>query len=158
MDMMQFAIDMELEGQSYYAGQVALHPDDGLAPVFELLAREEAAHAAILKKRLNGQPYQFDASTRPDLKSVFSGLAAFQSDIKKTPSAVDAYRMALGKEQQSIDLYIKLAGDSEDCKPLFDFLVEQEREHYQLLEKIVRIVSRPESWVESAEFGLREEY
>lgn len=158
MDMLQFAIDMELDGQNYYAGQAALHPDDGLASVFELLASEEAAHAAILKKLQNGQAYQFGAPTRPDLKSVFSGLAAFQSDTKKTPSAVDAYRMALGKEQQSIDLYEKLAGDGEDCKPLFNFLVEQEREHCQLLEKIVKIVSRPESWVESAEFGLREEY
>lgn len=158
MDFLQFAIDMELDGQKYYAGQAALHLEDGLMPVFELLSREEAAHAAVLKNLRAGQPYQLTAQERPDLKSVFSGLAAFLSDAKKTPSAADAYRMALEKERQSIDLYEKLAGESGDCEPLFNFLVEQEKEHYQLLEKIVKIVSRPENWVESAEFGLREEY
>lgn len=158
MDILQFAIDMERDGQKYYADQATLHLEDGLMAVFELLAHEEAAHAALLRSRRAGQPYQLNVPARADLKSVFHDLTAFRSNIKQNPSATDVYRMALEKEQQSIDLYEKLAGEGGDGKPLFVFLVEQEKEHYLLLDKIVKIVSRPETWVESTEFGIREEY
>ena len=43
-------------------------------------------------------------------------------------------------------------------KMLFHFLIQQETRHVNLLEELVKQVKRPEEWVESAEFGTREEY
>ena len=49
------------------------------------------------------------------------------------------------------------ATDEQD-KEVFEFLIKEEETHYSILEDIVSHVSRPIEWVESAEFGLREEY
>ena len=68
--------------------------------------------------------------------------------------------MALEKEKESIELYEKMLEDAVDEKEkmLFKFLIKEEKEHYKLLNDLVLLVSRPEEWVESAEFGLREDY
>lgn len=157
MDALDFAITMELDGQKYYEEQAALHPGDGLKAVFEILAGDERGHAALLKGRRDGLAVSPVEPERPGLKNVFNGMAAFKSDIKYVPGQVDAYRMAMEKEQQSISLYRKLLLESGD-KELFEFLIRQEEEHFEILEEIVKVVSRPDSWVESSEFGLREEY
>jgi hypothetical protein len=49
------------------------------------------------------------------------------------------------------------AKDEKD-KVLYEFLVLQETKHHLLFDELVKIVSRPEEWVEDAEFGVREEY
>ena len=51
----------------------------------------------------------------------------------------------------------KSATQAEDKKLLL-FLVKQEQSHYDLFENLETLLERPTSWVESAEFGNREEY
>jgi rubrerythrin len=78
-------------------------------------------------------------------------------DVKSDPGQLDVYRLAMEKEKQSVDLYKKLLSESEGDKALFKFLIAQEEAHYKIMELIVKLVSRPNEWVESAEFGIREE-
>ena len=68
--------------------------------------------------------------------------------------------MALENEKASITLYQKYLSEATDdeSKSLFEYLLKQEEGHYALIDQLVSIVSRPEEWVESAEFGLREDY
>jgi rubrerythrin len=158
MDMLEFAINMELEGQKYYEGQADIHSGDGLKVVFDMLAVEEAGHAALLESTQQGDLFQRVEPERSGLKGVFNDIAAYQIDIKSNPEQVDVYRIALEKEQQSIALYKKILSENSGDSELFEFLVKQEEEHYEILEEIVKLVSRPKAWVESAEFGIREEY
>jgi rubrerythrin len=37
-------------------------------------------------------------------------------------------------------------------------IIEEERRHYDLIDDIIVMVERPESWVEDAEFGVRDDY
>ena len=75
------------------------------------------------------------------------------------PSQLDAYRMALEKKRKYRIVW-KMLEDAVIRKEemLFKFLIKEEKEHYRLLNDLVLLVSRPEEWVESAEFGLREDY
>jgi rubrerythrin len=41
---------------------------------------------------------------------------------------------------------------------IFEYLISQEKEHLTLFEELVTLLTRPEEWVESAEFGIREDY
>jgi rubrerythrin len=158
MDMLEFAIKMEQDGEKYYETQAALHQADGLKVVFTMLAGEERKHAGILRNKQNGAPYTLDKPERPDLKSVFSGLASLQGDLKPAPDQLDAYRMALDMEQRSIDLYMKMLAEPGSDRKLCEFLIKQEQGHYAIIEELVKLVSRPAEWVEAAEFGIREEY
>ena len=157
MDMLEFAINMELDGQKYYEGQADLCSLGGLKAVFEMLSGEEKAHAELLRNKRRGLPLNLAEPVRQDLKNVFDGISAFKSDIKEKPDPIDAYRMAQEKERQSIDLYKKLSSEGGNAE-LFEFLTRQEEKHFEILQDLVKLVDRPNSWVESPEFGLREEY
>jgi rubrerythrin len=43
-------------------------------------------------------------------------------------------------------------------KEIFQRLADEEKKHYFLLENIIEFVSRPETWLENAEFYHLEEY
>ncbi|HOV69962.1 MAG TPA: hypothetical protein PLZ84_06515 [Clostridia bacterium] len=65
--------------------------------------------------------------------------------------------MAYEKEKQSIELYRDLLNQFPENKDLFEFLIAQEEDHLKTLGLILEFV-RPGQWVESAEFGVREDY
>ena len=68
--------------------------------------------------------------------------------------------MALEKEQESLKFYQDLyaVASEEQSKTVFQYLINQEDKHCVILEELVKLVSRPDEWVESAEFGKREDY
>ncbi len=158
MDILKFAIEMEKEGEQYYKEQAQHNRDNGLYTVFMNLAKDECHHAQIIENKIKGIAYQPEPTISNQTKNVFDGLDDFDVEIKEIPQQLDAYRMALQKEQESIDLYKKLLKEATEDKSLFEFLIKQEEEHFRILDEIVKLVSRPNEWVEDAEFGKREEY
>lgn len=91
---------------------------------------------------------------------MFQNLDDFKSDIATLPSQLDSYRFALDKEEESYEFYKNAADQATDdsLKKIFQYLIKQERIHCNVLEEIIKLLTRPEEWVESAEFGIREEY
>ena len=51
MDMLDYAINMELEGKEYYEKQAELNKGNMLYVVFTFLANQERIHADILMRR-----------------------------------------------------------------------------------------------------------
>ena len=160
MNPLLSAIQMELDGEKYYTGQAVLHNGDSLHTVFLMLANDEKAHASLLQSRLNGGVYDINDSQPEGLQSLFKDLKDFKMDIKKFPDQLDVYREAQAQEKESILLYKDLLSKSsaESDTELFAFLVKQEENHFAVLEELVILLSRPNEWVESAEFGVRQEY
>lgn len=159
MNTIDFAINMELEGQKYYLEQAELNKDNELHTVFLMLADSEEGHAELLRKYKNKEALSHTEDfVQPGLKSVFHGLEDFyQGDGAKQ---LDAYRIACEQEEKSIKLYRELEEqvEEEPAKELFRYLIRQEEDHLILFEELVKMVTRPEEWVEAAEFGIREEY
>jgi len=161
MDVLQFALDMELEGERYYRRQSEKYATTPLETVFDVLAKDEAKHAGILRSKIEGEAFERKANERrADSKSLFSGLQDYKPSVEEIPDQAELYHAALEMEQRSIDLYADLRSKADDIqlRPLFDFLVQEETRHHQILEDVFRFVNRPNEWVEAAEFGLREEY
>ena len=126
-----------------------------------MLADDEKAHARILTDKLaTGKCQLIDSDTLAQAKNIFSGLGDLHSDVKAYLSQLDFYRLALEKEQQSIDLYSRYSDLAKAPleKELFDFLVKQEKHHYEVLDELVTLLAHAEEWVENAEFGRRKEY
>ena len=161
MNGLQFAILLEYEGRDYYLKQAELSKDEGLKVVFRALADEEVNHAKILESKLKGLPYELkDSTALTGAQKIFKLGKAFKVETTDVPAQLDAYREALKNEQKSIDLYTKKynkATDSEE-KKVFDYLIKQEKEHYDLFDGLIELVNRANEWVEDAEFGKREEY
>lgn len=157
MDILVYAMKMELDGEEYYRQQAELNRGNGLYNVLIELANDERDHAQILEDKSRGLSYRSKISVKSSVKNVFDKLKDSKGDTKYSGQA-DVYREALDKEKQSMELYKKLSSESESDKDLFGFLIAQEEEHYHVLEEIIKIIERPNEWVESAEFGRREEY
>lgn len=158
MDILEFAINMEMDGENYYNKLADASQQHSLKTVFFMLAEDEKNHARILRNNTKGIPFVLNNTSVSPNSSVFSGMDDFKIEIQKTPDQVNLYRLALEKEKQSIDLYQKLLSEATDNREVFEYLVKQEEEHYKIVEEIMKMVGRPNSWVESSEFGIREEY
>ncbi|MEX1376325.1 MAG: ferritin family protein [Eubacteriales bacterium] len=161
MDVLKYAIQMEKDGEAYYTKQAEINKGNPLHTVCMLLAKEEKGHAEILESKMNSLPYKLSESEAYEkAKNIFSDAKTFTSEIKETPDQLEFYRFALENEQKSIDLYMDFLADAEDEKDkvLFEFLVAQETEHYEIIDDLVRMLTNAEQWVEDAEFGVREEY
>lgn len=61
---------------------------------------------------------------------------------------------------KSIHLYTNLLLEAEDSKDreLFEFLIKEEKKHYELLDGLSEMLRNSEEWIENAEFGIRKEY
>lgn len=160
MNVLEFAINMELEGEKYYKKQAEKNNDNGLKNIFLILAKDENDHAKILQNKSNNLPYELNNNeTLSAVKNLFEGIKDFKNEIKQTPEQLDLYRAALEKENESIQLYEKLLSEANDdkSKDLFKFLINQEKDHYTTLDELVSQLNKCNDWVESAEFGLRPE-
>lgn len=161
MDAFQFAIDMELDGERYYRTQAANNAGNPLGAVFLILAQDEARHAQLLKDRRDGAAQAPLSHGVPlEVRNVFVGAGDYEAHVKELPDQPELYLAAQAVEQQSIDLYRDLQAKAADkeTEALFAFLVGEETEHLRILTEFYHHVNRPREWVESAEFGVREEY
>lgn len=159
MNTIDFAINMELEGQKYYLDLAELNKDNELHKVFLLLADSEKQHAELLKKYKKNEALSLeDQFVQPEFKSVFKELKQFRKE--HSAKQLDAYRMACEQEEKSINLYKDMKSKAINVleAEMYDYLIRQEEEHLILFEELVKMVTRPEEWVESAEFGIREDY
>ena len=95
-----------------------------------------------------------------DARNIFVQIKesgeSFDFDIKQT----ELYRKAQDIEKESRDFYTEKADEvtEEYQKELFLKLADEERKHYFLLDNIIEFISRPEYWLENAEFFHSEEY
>lgn len=161
MTILEMALSLEHDLETYYKKQAALFKDNSLNVIFTLLANEEANHAKLLHSKVNNLTYSLEKSTIiAESQELFKNLGDFKSNIADIPSQLESYREALKMEEKSYDFYKKLATEASDdsSKEIFEYLLGQEDNHRICLEELIKLLTRPEEWVESAEFGVREDY
>lgn len=159
MNSIELAINLEMDGKRFYLEQAENTNDRGLKSIFHTLAEEESIHARILKNKAETLPYEL-VDTYAEIKNLFMEIGAYKDLIKVTPDAMDAYTAALENERKSIALYTEMLQETsnEKDREIIEFIIEQEKDHYKVMEQLVELVTRPKEWVESAEFGIRKEY
>jgi len=161
MNNWKFAIDMELDGEKYYREQANINKDNSLNVVCLMLAEDEKKHAEILTDKMNEKSFPLiDSDTLSNSKNIFDGIKDIKIEGKEIASQLDFYRIATEKETQSINLYKEYLSKATESveKELFEYLIQQEEHHYEVLDNIASLLLKPEEWVENAEFGVRKEY
>lgn len=161
MEILQFAITMEQDGEKYYRQQAARNANNALRIVFDALAADEARHAKMLQSKADGVSFELEApNDLSEQMNLFKAAGDFRSTVEALPDQLEPYQAALTKEQQSITLYKDLLAKATDdlSRDLFALLLEEENNHHALLEELYHHLNRPNEWVESAEFGVREDY
>lgn len=160
MNIFEYAMQMEKDGEEYYRQMAGKTANKGLQAILTMLADEEVKHYKTIEKMQTKEPHMEDTIILTDARNIFVQIKesgeSFDFDIQRT----ELYRKALDIEKNSRDFYTEKGNEvtEEYQRELFLKLADEERKHYFLLENIIEFVSKPEYRLENAEFSNLEEY
>jgi rubrerythrin len=145
MNKLVFAIQMEVDGEIFYLKQSVKNQDNPLHRVFEILARAERLHTDLLRSLASEDDIAlYDDPASATIVNQFANLGDFTADAEKLPRQLDIYHEAMAIEIKSIDIYQGLLAESTKAREinLMIFLIQQERDHLAMLERLAALVMR----------------
>jgi len=161
MDIFEYAMQMEKDGENFYREVAQQSPNRGIKTILTMLADEEVRHYNAIEKMKSAEPVQLaEGSVLTDAKNVFAQLKESGEKFTSETNQIGLYEKALDIEKKSQDFYTEKAGEVSDpnAKELFLRLAQEEQKHYVLVENIIDFLSRPDTWLENAEFCHLDEY
>jgi rubrerythrin len=161
MDIFDFAIEKEQLSEQFYRELAERAPHKGLISIFTMLADEEHTHLQVVAKMKEGASATVtETILLTNAKTIFAKMRQSKEKFKFGDSQIDLYKKARDIEKDSRSFYRQKAQESENPahKAIFNTLAEEENKHYFLLDNIIEFVSRPQIWLENAEFHHLEKY
>ena len=154
------AIALEERAETNYRGAAETTSDPNAAKILALLADEEARHADVLRT-MNAGSLQADSSLIGAAKDWIGGnIEGGVGSISTDAALLEVLRQAVEIERATETFYREQGALSEEkeIRTLFNRLAAIEKGHFLFVGSLVEYYDRPNEWVESAEFGLRDEY
>jgi rubrerythrin len=165
MDIYDFALQMEKDGEKYYRELMKASTSTGLKKIFALLADEEIMHYTFIDKlrRKNDFLQLADTPILKNVKNIFIEMKNSKQDWRiETTKETVAYSKAFDIEEKSKIFYQEKAAETKDEQARFvlNQLAKAEEKHMRIMENIVEFISRPEpgNWLENAEWHHLDEY
>jgi len=161
MDIFQFVQQMEKDGEAYYRDLAEKTVDKGLKTILLGMAEDEVKHFKIFKElEKQANPEYKATDILANAKNIFQEMRDSKESRNFPMDHVKAYEKALETEQKSDAFYREKAEevDSPVAKELLVKIAEEERKHAHLLENIIDFISKPDTFLENAEFHHLEEF
>ncbi|MFW5896855.1 MAG: ferritin-like domain-containing protein [Bacillota bacterium] len=150
---LRLAVELEEEGQRYYA-QEAAKADNPLAKtVLQTLADQEMDHRDRVMKLAEGHgfPEEFRDEERDIEESVREVFESFSAEEREGWSTENTgvYEHAMELERKSYKLYERLAEESQDEKEqsFFESLMKEESRHLESIENVYYFLASPGTWL-----------
>ncbi len=160
MNIFEFAMKMEKDGENYYRQLAEKVNNKGIQTILTMLADEEVKHYNALVKIQAQKPQMAETTILTDARNVFEQMKEGNEKFNIDVNQIELYKEAQKIEERSINFYLEKADEvtEEYQKELFLKLAEEEKKHYFVLENIIEFVSRPQTWLENAEWHHLDEY
>src|SRR4030042_5066503 len=162
MNVYKYAMKMEKDGENYYREMANKTTDVGLQNILKMLANDEVKHYNIIEQMMKTDVSAELAETDilEDAKNIFVKIKGKNLVFDFDLTQVDFYHKAQEMEEKSYKFYMNMSNKAEieSQRKIFLKLAEQEKKHMFLLENLVEFISRPETWIENAEFNHLDEY
>ena len=160
MDIFEFAMKMEKDGEGYYRELAKKSVTHGLRNIFTMLANAEVVHHDIFKKMKENEKVKVDhTKILSEVKNVFETMKK-EKEAEGAITETELYHKALEAEKRSREFYLSKADEVKDAaqQAIFHKIADEEKKHYLILQGIIDFVSRPETWLENPEWYHLEEY
>ena len=160
MGLIDEAIALEERAEMTYRSAAEVSSDPAATKILMLLADEEARHADALRT-MNSGTLQSTVSLIDAAQDWIGGvIEGGAGSISPDTTLRDVLQQAMEVERATEQFYRKRGIDAQrgEIGTLFARLAAIENVHYQFVSSLVEYFDRPAEWVESAEFGLRDEY
>jgi rubrerythrin len=160
MNIIDYALQMELDGKAFYerSAQHVAHPE--LKKILLNLADEEQRHYQFFKRLKDGQEQNAAEeikSSSPTLdlnKTLFRQMAeqgkqsSFGADVRKV------WEEALKIEEKVERMYREEAGKEPDAdrKQLLARIADEEKNHVYLIDNMLSFMADPQGFTDSADY------
>ena len=159
MDMYEFAMKMELDGQEFYERQAAATQDKQLKEILMSLAEEEKNHYDIFKQLRDNQVASIgELATGNDtlnkIKNIFVEMSQTPEGTSFGEDAIAVWTEALQIEEKSVKFYIEKAHAETDAekKCILEKIADEERNHIHMIDGVLTYLKFPDAFAESAQF------
>jgi len=159
MNIYEFAMQMEKDGEAFYRNLALKVSNLGLRNILNMLAEDELKHYNIFAKLALDQSADLaETEVLKHTRNIFRQMS--ESALNPDIGEVELYREAQKLEEKSERFYREKSELEKESEPknLLRQIASEERKHYFLLENIINFVSRPKTWLENAEFNHLDEY
>lgn len=151
-DALQTALDFEEKGHKIYEETADKTKNPIVAKTFRYLAEQELNHIAeineYIEKLGNGNEVELKGNKLEDTKKFFSMTTKeFKEKTELSDDDLKAHETALELETNSYNFYKEQSEQTDsDIKKFFEFLMQQENAHYQLIQNAYEYIKNPEHW------------
>lgn len=160
MDIIEFAIQMELDGKTFYENGAKQASAPMIRKVFETLAVEEHRHYHFFKnmKENKNQDLEKADSIKKEafktVKNVFEEMVDAGKGQLEGDSTKDIWEEALIIEQKAEKLYRDAAGKEtdENKKKLLNIIADEEKSHIYLIDNMLNFLKDPETFAASQNY------
>lgn len=160
MNVYDFAMKMELDGKAYYEQLAAETPVAALKNIFRDLAADEQKHYEMIRTLKEGKVIEMAESTALEkTRNLFDRPSTEREAVGGLKNVLDGYRHARKIEADSIRLYEDMAQkeDNPEARRLIMKIVDEERNHFTIMDNICDFVQAPQNYLAWGEFSnLRE--
>ncbi len=155
-DAILTAIQMEKDGYTFYTKAAVQTRSDMGRTIFESLASDEQRHLDVFQKMFEDKVGQLEWNDLINSSKKYANIPIFPTDLKDAPgmdldsTEIDALRMAMDSEKEAIDYYTNIIENLEnkELKNVINEIIEQEKNHYSLLEKEFNHINTTGYWFE----------
>ncbi|MDN3513616.1 MAG: ferritin family protein [Candidatus Brocadia sp.] len=161
MNIYDFAMQMEKDGENYYRDSAQKIDNAGLRKILGILVDAEVKHYNILQKMKDHKKVQMsDTEILANVKNIFVKMKEENDTVGVNISQIGLYKKAQDIEKNSQIFYLEKADEVTNTshKEIFLKIADEEKKHYFILKNILDFVSRPQHWLENAEWYHLEEY
>ena len=144
MDVFEYAMNMEIEGEKIYRTLANKNNDVGLKVIFEMLADMEKEHYRVFSEmRTNNFKQAERPDILPDILKVLKWMKNRMEKITLDTPQLEIYRQAMESEKEAQVFYSEKANESNDpmTKTALLQIAEEEHRHFEILEEIIGALS-----------------
>lgn len=150
-EALQTAIDFEQKGYDIYVETSQSTKNPIVAQTFTYLAEQEIKHKKAIENFLSKKHPELKISldTREQMKEFFTTtVSSFKEKTRLSQDDESAHKAALDLEKSSYEFYKAECdkSDDESVKKFLTFMMKQEQNHYDLIEKAFWFVRDPEGF------------
>jgi len=155
INIFDLAMEKEIQMKELYLELINQTEDKGVRRILQMISDEEVKHYLTIKEMKEGSDRLGGIDFTIDAEVTISEIRSRKKEIKINVGHVELYQQIRELEKESEEFYLKASENSkrENIKKTFASFAKQEHIHYLLVDEFVLFVSRPEWWVESAEFS-----
>ncbi len=160
MDIIDFAMKMELDGKAFYEKQAAAAENEDLKGILETLAEEEERHYRffVTLKENPDLPPPADTFSAPGavgrVQNIFEKMSQDAEKKRFGDDARSVWNEALRTEERAVEFYSEKAREESDPgrKKLLERLASEEKKHVHMIDGVLMYLKDPATFAQSAQF------